>query len=95
MAVQSLQEHIAILNQKLDVVRAHAKEKVIVQNDPLPKADDIRTEIADLRKNIQQKRRSASESLEFILTEPQRKQIERMRRGELLEDVSDRKESER
>lgn len=87
MAVQAIQEHIAVLNQRLDVVKAHPREKVMVQGQTLPEVDAIRTEIAELRKNVQTKRTEASRELESILTEQQREQIQRMRRGEVLPDL--------
>jgi hypothetical protein len=95
MGVQALQEHINVLNQRLDVVKAHPEMKIVVQQQPLPGANEIKAEITDLRKNIQQKRRDASQQLEAILTEEQRDQIKRMRRGELVHDISERKESEK
>lgn len=86
MAVQAIQEHISVLNQRLDVVKAHLHEKVIVQGQTLQEADAIRAEIAELRKNAQNKRADASRELESILTEQQRELIQRMRRGEVVRD---------
>jgi hypothetical protein len=95
MTVQAMQEHINVLNQRLDVLKAHPHEKVIVQEQQLPDTDQIKSEIAQLRKNIQEKRRDASQQLETILSEEQLDRIKRMRRGELMHEISERKESEK
>jgi hypothetical protein len=87
MAVQAIQEHINSLNQKLDVVKGHPSEKIIIQSDSLPNRDQIKSEIAELRKKIQDKKRAAAQQLETILTVEQKDQIKRMRHGELLRDM--------
>jgi hypothetical protein len=82
--VRAVQEHLNAVQQKLNVAKAHPSEIMMVQGDVLPKPSELKAEIAELRENIQRKRREAVEELGKILTPTQREEIERMRQGELL-----------
>jgi hypothetical protein len=85
--VRAVQEHLAVVQKKLDVAKAHPNETLTIQGASLPKPSELKAEIAELRKSIEQKRREANEELSKILTQAQRDQIENMMRGQLILDA--------
>ncbi len=86
--IHALQEHMAVLNQRLDVAKAHPDEMVFVQYTYLARPAVLKKEIAELRKAIDLRRREAEKSLSALLTENQLNQIDRMRQGQLVQDVT-------
>jgi hypothetical protein len=84
LRISGLRESDAAARLKLEAANAHPADKVVIEGHDLPKAEDLKAQIADLNRRIEALRQQTLAQLFGLLSEQQKEEYASMKRGTLM-----------